>query len=202
MNPPARPPSTAAPAPQPASPTPVLPTNPRNWKKIILISLLAVLAIALLAGVYFLGAGVQSKKDAAALKASAEAAAVPVATPSPIPSPSSAPKIAAGFTKAQQLMDQGGKTIIRSVLQISYSGVLKAQDPDRSWTVEKNGQTVTIKQEGSQPVQYLLFKSQNSTAQTASASELGVGDTVTITAFVDTNTGVASVVSISFFKKV
>ncbi len=191
MNPP-------APAAAPVVPkAPVLPTKPRNWKKIILVSLIPVLAIALLAGVYFLGAGIQSKKDSAALKAQ-EAAIVPVETPSSSP----APKIAAGFTKAQALMDQGGKTIIRSVVQISYSGVLKAQDPDKSWTIEKNGQTVTIKQEGSQPVQYSLFKDQNSTAQKASASDLGVGDTVTITSFVDPTTGTVSVVAISFFKKV
>lgn len=192
MNPPV---PTVAPT---IAPAPVLPTNPRNWKKIILIALSAVLAIALLAGVYFLGAGVQSKKDAA-LKAS-EAAAVPLETPTPSPSP--VPKIAPGLAKAQQLMNQGGKTIIRSVLQISYSGVLKAVDPDKSWTIEKNGQTVTIKQEGSGQVQYALFKDQTSTAQTATASDLGVGDTVTITSFVDPTGGTVSVVAISFFKKV
>ncbi len=145
----------------------VLPNKPRKLIKIFSIVIVLALITALVVGVYVTG----GRK----LENSAKG------------------NIPAGYIRARDLVAGAGNLVSRNSVQIVYNGILTAVDPGKRWDLKKNGKTVSISQEGDDPISYYLLPDQ----KVISANDLKIGNDVTIQAFVDSETGNFSVVTVS-----
>jgi len=80
-------------------------------------------------------------------------------------------------------------------IELSYLGVLVNMDPGKSWTIEKDGKTATIANEGDGQIRYIAG-SEGGTVADIDPSEIKIGDTVRIITNIGWRTGKVSVVRV------
>lgn len=111
-------------------------------------------------------------------------------------------KSPAGLDKAQMITKTYPQLVKRAFIQQKIEGTLKAAS-DKSWTVEKAGQTLTLTNEGINKVRYFkIEKSATSSAQPTPPKEIPpqaikIGDLVAISQTIDWESGNTMVVSVT-----
>lgn len=133
------------------------------------------LAIALGISGYLIGLGQTSgKKTAAAPKISVQAQAT----------------VSAGFKKAQNNIKLYAGLLTSTRITQNYSGKLNFFVPEKTWTLENKGKTVTINNEADSKVNYYIKPDEpNAKSQPADKIFPKVGDKVIISTFFGPNGG-------------
>ncbi len=127
---------------QPVS-TPLSGANSENSAKHVFMVYLSlgVMAFIIAIGGYFLGLQQSvGKKGAETTKASLTQLKQP----------------ANGFQKAQNAIQNSKGLITQTKITQTYSGALKSMVENQSWTLEKNGKTVTLRNDGGKKVYYFI----------------------------------------------
>lgn len=109
--------------------------------------------------------------------------------------PKSSPK---GFVKTQSIIKNYPNFVRNTRIFLSYEGTLTSIDPEKSWTIEKDGKQLTITNEtASQKISYLKSATQSSSlSQNIYSDDFKFGDKVIINTLIDDQTGIVSVTSI------
>lgn len=146
------------------------PQPEKSSVKIFWIYLIAIfLAIALGISGYFIGfEQALGQKLAAVPKTSIQAQ----------------PTLSAGLKKAQNNIKLHARLLAWTRITQNYSGKLTFFAPEASWTLQKNGKTVTINNEASSKVNYYIKSSEpNAKSQPVDTAPFKIGDTVVISTF-------------------
>lgn len=115
------------------------------------------------------------------------------------PSQTTSTQTLKGFTKAQSSLTSDKDFIASSRVQLNYQGVIKSMEAGKSWTLDKGGKTVTIKQEGDQEIRYVRSLGAGQREQISEA-DVKLGDNVSITVFIDTQSSASTVYSITIIR--
>lgn len=94
------------------------------------------------------------------------------------------PALSAGFKKAQNNIRLHAGLLASTRITQNYSGKLTFLIPEKIWTLQKNGKTVTINNETNSKVNYYIKSSEpNTKSQLVDTAPFKIGDAVTISTF-------------------
>lgn len=133
---------------------------------IIIYFILVILAIALGLGGYFFGLTLGSKAKTEDIE-------------------NISSEVTGKFVKAEGFIEAGGNVINNVAVRIIYNGKLVAFEEGKSWTLERDGKSVTVSRNGNEIVRYYRITGQNAPLEPVSEVDLENGADVSISAFVD-----------------
>lgn len=142
--------------------------------RILLYIFFFVLAISLATGGYYFGLKQGLKTKTAA---------------SPPKLQTQQQNIFPGLQQAQQYIEDYPELISKTSIVQTFTGKLKAIEPDKSWTIERKGKSIKVTKEGQERIRYLkMTKEQGSQSETFDPNEIKVGDNVSISISLDPQT--------------
>lgn len=100
-----------------------------------------------------------------------------------------------GAVKFLNLLITHESFIANISIKVTLNGVLKSVDPDKTWAIEKKGETAIIANESGEPVEY--FIKNGDARQKGNVQAITVGDRVSITTSIDAKTGQTTVKSVT-----
>lgn len=126
--------------------------------------------------------------------------------PSPLAPSLNQTQLSPGLSKIQKMIEAYPKLVKGTVIQQQIEGILKASALN-SWTLEQDGQTITLNQEGAGTIH--LFKLPKITTNSAKlsvpveikAKDIQIGDRVSVYQTIDYQTGKTTITGITVLAK-